>query len=838
MKFVLDMQGAQGASRHRGIGRYTMDFARSLINFSGQHEIIVLLNGLFLDTAESIRKEFSAIIPLENIITWHPLNNASANNEVAWRRKVNAYLRDFAIASQRPDFVLISSLFEGFQDDTINTKSIFNNYKSVAIHYDLIPYLNPEEYLDKNHLYKDFYLSQLEILKSCDALLAISSFSRTEAIKEINYPASRIVSISGAVGSQLGALDNSIEDSKGLDLLFGIEKPFLLYTGASDSRKNLTGLLAAYKGLSDDLRANHQLVLAGGMPMEHMLALKKHLKKLGLKQNEVIFTGWVSDLDLMSLYKNCKLFVFPSLYEGLGLPVLEAMFFGAPVISSNKTSLKEIVQDVSALFDPYNIDEMGSVMEKALADNHYLDALKNNAVRQSKKFSWDITAKTAISFLEDKFDGHENKPLKAISNLTLSESNVQRVLTELAAILPKECSEQDLINISFSLDQSSKRLGKKKLFVDISELVIHDARTGIQRVVRSILNELQQMHLEDFEVEAVYASQDKLGYFVASGFTNNFSSNESSYSDAVDHLAINPRSGDVFIGLDLQPQTVVYQEPYLKFLRLIGVKILFVVYDLLPILLPKYFPETSDLNHAKWLNVVAQFDGAVCISNAVEQELRAWMEENTPHHIADFKYSFFHLGCDIESSLPSCGLPLNYKETIDILKKKPTFLMVGTIEPRKRHDQVLNAFESLWQSNKDINLVFVGKKGWSVDDLVKKIYTHPQLGKRFFWLEGITDEHLEKIYASASCLIIASEGEGFCLPLIECAQKSLPIIARDLSVFREVAGDNAYYFSGSISKFDILDWLRLYESNIHPKSKGIKCNSWSDSAKKLLDALS
>jgi glycosyltransferase involved in cell wall biosynthesis len=121
--------------------------------------------------------------------------------------------------------------------------------------------------------------------------------------------------------------------------------------------------------------------------------------------------------------------------------------------------------------------------------------------------------------------------------------------------------------------------------------------------------------------------------------------------------------------------------------------------------------------------------------------------------------------------------------------------MVGTLEPRKGHQQALAACEQLWADGVDANQVIVGKQGWMVEALVERMTHHAELNRRLFWLDGISDEFLEQVYAASACLIAASYGEGFGLPLIEAAQHKLPIVARDIPVFREVAGSHAHYFS-------------------------------------------
>ena len=166
--------------------------------------------------------------------------------------------------------------------------------------------------------------------------------------------------------------------------------------------------------------------------------------------------------------------------------------------------------------------------------------------------------------------------------------------------------------------------------------------------------------------------------------------------------------------------------------------------------------------------------------------------------------------------------------------------MVGTIEPRKGHAQALAAFERLWTAGVQANLIIVGREGWGLEQLTKRLRTHPERGKRLLWLEGASDEMLLRFYESAVALLAASEGEGFGLPLVEAAKHGLPIIARDLPVFREVAGEHAFYFSG-MSPEDlgaaISSWLALRERGEAPSSEGMPWLTWAQSTSQLLDVI-
>ena len=198
------------------------------------------------------------------------------------------------------------------------------------------------------------------------------------------------------------------------------------------------------------------------------------------------------------------------------------------------------------------------------------------------------------------------------------------------------------------------------------------------------------------------------------------------------------------------------------------------------------------------------------------------------------------MGADIASSMPSAGFPKDAQKVLAQLKARPSFLMVSTIEPRKGHAQTIAAFESMWAEGLDANLVIVGKRGWLVDALISKIEQHTALNVRLFWLEGISDEYLEKVYAASTCLIAASEGEGFGLPLIEAAQHHLPMIARDIPVFREVAGDHAFYFEGltppSLANA-LREWLGLFKLGEHPQSVNMPWLTWEQSADQLKQAV-
>jgi glycosyltransferase involved in cell wall biosynthesis len=379
-----------------------------------------------------------------------------------------------------------------------------------------------------------------------------------------------------------------------------------------------------------------------------------------------------------------------------------------------------------------------------------------------------------------------------------------------------------------------------QFFYDVSELAQHDHHTGIQRVVRSILVQLLANPPEGYSVEPVLAHRNEEGYYYARRFTQGFLGLGKGEQNTSVDAPIEPHAGDIFLRMELQPDVVLLQADYYADLRSLGVKVFFGVHDLLPIWMPHYFPEGTEENHTRWLGRIARADGLVCVSRAVADEVMQWLNVESPKRLRPLKLGWFHLGADLAGSVPTQGLPPDALQTLTALGQHPSFLMVGSIEPRKGHMQTLAAFEQLWKLGRDVNLVIVGRHGWHMEAFVERLKDHPELGQRLHWPSNVSDEYLDQIYAASTCLLAPSEGEGFGLPLIEAARHGLPILARNLAVFREVAGEFASYFSGlepTALASAVEDWLALKAKGQAPQSTHMPRQTWQQSAQQLLDVI-
>ena len=834
MKIVVDLQGIQNDSRFRGIGRYSIAFVKALIRNRASHEIVVLLSDLFPESLKDAKDSLGAEAEHCTLHVWSGVGpTAFLDEKNNWRREVSELLREAYIENLQPDVLIVSSVVEGGADNAIISIGKFTKIFTAAILYDLIPLIYKNEYLPHPNALA-WYEDRMQELKKADFWFAISDSSRAEGMHYLGLNGDRVQNISAAIGEEFALQELTSETKSAIEAQFQITKPFLMYSGAFDPRKNVERLLEAYDSLPIEIKQSHQLVLAGGIRDWQKQALEEKISTSGLSKSDVIITGRVTDQELSSLYSLCKAYVLPTYHEGFGLTALEAMACGAPAIGSNASSVPEVIGLARALFDPFSVEDIAEKINMVLSDESYRQELIEHSRTQVKKFSWDQTAIRAIEALDRLQSTGVIRSGQAELIPALQRSDLIKRIAEITD--PETISADELKSVASIIAQLQPRNDPRpRLFVDISELHERDSKSGIQRVVRSVIHHLMRWDSSSYLVELVYAREFDT-YRLATAFTEKLRDPASDASKVIDE-PISPKAGDVFLALDYQDRIVIDHENFYDYLRDLGVKVHFVVYDLLPISLKSTFSPEVVENYSNWLRIVTKQDGAICISRAVAEELQGWLVEHHPNQAKSFKIDWFHLGADIESSMPTRGIPLNGTEALSLISAGTTFLAVGTMEPRKCHEQILDAFDQLWTEGVEVNLVIVGRHGWLTEKLATRMTVHARYGSSLFWYEVASDEFLEKIYESSSCLIAASVAEGFGLPLIEAAKYGLPIIARDIPVFREVAQAGAFYFQGEEANSlvsAVKEWLALNEQSLVPDSRSIQWQTWEQSAEQLI----
>ena len=622
---------------------------------------------------------------------------------------------------------------------------------------------------------------------------------------------------------------------KDLRIKYGLGKKDIVVAsfGFLGPTKQNHRLLEAWKMAGLDQSAHHKLYFVGDTEADHYGQSMRQKVESGEYGANITIVGWTEADEYQEYLQLADVAVqLRTLSRGeTSAAVLDCMNHGIATIVNANGSMADIPEDTVLMLP----DEF--------EDWQLAEALKKLASEESERKQLGESA-AQLLHTEHEPSACARQYWEAIEEAyRYSPNRAQSVVNELArqSLLPSTTNQQK--NLAAALSHIDS-LGKpvKNLYVDISVVARDDFKTGIQRVVRAFLTELIQSPPAGYRIEPVFMEiiDDEWGYYYARDYTFDFMGAPTSYlpDEPVEFCA-----GDIFLGLDLAGGYVVNAGRQGLFQRMMdaGVSTYFVVYDLIPIQFEDYYPAGFKKGHEDWLKVVAKSHGALCISRAVADELQTWCDMHKAEVADHFRIDHFHLGADIGNSAPSKGLPDNADNILNRIRSCPSFLMVGTIEPRKGYRQVLEAFTRLWDQGADVNLVFVGKKGWLVDELVNYIETHPELGDRLLWLESISDEYLEEVYAACSCLLAASEGEGFGLPLIEAAQKRVPIIARDIPVFREVAGDHAYYFADSVAEEPLVEavqqWLVLLSENKHPRSDSLPWLTWRQSLEEMLYVL-
>ncbi|EQB34357.1 hypothetical protein M947_11350 [Sulfurimonas hongkongensis] len=599
--------------------------------------------------------------------------------------------------------------------------------------------------------------------------------------------------------------------------------------GLIESNKLSDKLLDAWIDSTLSKENNSILIFVGKMHTgDFGMQLSVKMKKY-ISQKSIIITDWVSDDDFKNylLAADVGVQLRKSSRGETSAAILDCLNYAQATITNAHGSLSELPKDaVLMLEDNFEICELKGALELLFNDTQKRAMLAQNAKKLlSQKHDPKRCAQLYTKAIEKFYEKEQFGYAYLLSSLSNSKDLLDYDVAELAKA----------IAIS-----TFAKIKQQQILVDISSIVYIDLKTGIQRVVRSQLIELIKNVPSGLRIEPVYFSsaQNEPLYRYARKYTATLLGLE--HLDMEDE-PIDIASGDIFYGLDLCADEVMKnrQNGLYERYKALGVEMIFLVYDLLPISNPNFFPSYIETTHIQWLqNITDLADKLITISNTVAGELTQWIQTHKPQKLHDIQIIPLHLGADIQTLSVGDEISEQEKEMLSILSSTTTFLMVGTIEPRKGHAQVLKAFEILKEQAKEVTLVVVGKKGWMVEETIKQL-EKLQDNIRFFWLEGISDTLLEKVYAASTCLIVASQAEGFGLPLIEAAQQKLPIIARDIAVFREVAGSHAYYFPNSTDPqtlaISIQEWLELYRTNTHPKSDNMPWLTWNQNAQKLLE---
>lgn len=374
----VGIDGYPLAEPRTGVGHYTLELARSLALISPRDEFELVSPAPFNDPAlAEIRRA-----NLPNLLTKNP--RASSIRGHWWSIGLPMYIR-------RAGF----DLFHGTNFDV----PLWKQGRSVVTIHDLSALLHPDKH--RSRLVRRARLRLPLVVRFADRIITPTESVRREVCQRFKLKPAKVKSIHSAARTSFAPMP--FAESLELRQRLRVEDDFLLFVGTLEPRKNLLTLLKAFAQIMEQSELRPQLVIAGGEGwlMDEMFAF---IRKSGITER-LRFTGYLSDEELRGLYSSCKVFIYPSVYEGFGLPPLEAMACGAPVIAGRIPSLLEVLGSTARLVEPLDVNALAGTIVELLKDANQRQLLGAAGLQRAGQFSWEKTARMTLDvYRELAFD--------------------------------------------------------------------------------------------------------------------------------------------------------------------------------------------------------------------------------------------------------------------------------------------------------------------------------------------------------------------------------------------------------------------------------------------------
>ena len=389
MRIVFDIQGIQGRSGNRGIGRYSFEMLKELCGSLQDNSLFFVTNNL-LNLNDRRRDELQSLFPAA---VWVDLDYAVENE--GFSKKLEEFaveMRKNIIDTLAPDWVHVCSVVEGFAEPVVGHS--FGNYISTCFFYDAIPAIYSDKFLPTPEI-SEWYWNKASTYRGYDAIFAISSIAKLEGIDYLNIDEDVIHEIWGGLNAE------HFED------LLSIKSKNIIYVGSFEERKNIARLIQAFAKALPFIEDGCELLLVGEYHGDEREIIQRVIQQSGVG-SRVTITGYISDIELNKLFSRTKLLVLPSLHEGLGLPLLEAMAKGIPAIASGVSSMDVILQGLENRFDPLSVESMSIKIIEFMNDEDSRNRIREAFANRRDDYLWEKASQKVLTIISSLVDSQTN----------------------------------------------------------------------------------------------------------------------------------------------------------------------------------------------------------------------------------------------------------------------------------------------------------------------------------------------------------------------------------------------------------------------------------------------
>ena len=365
--FIIGIDARMYGPSQTGIGNYIKHLINNLAKIDSRNDYVIFLLDKEYDKFELPAGNFKKVKVTSHWYSW----------------KEQAVL-PFEFAGHHIDLMH----FPHF-----NTPILYRGKSVVTIH-DVTPFFFPGHKMNSWARRTGFKAVFGYSIKKAEKVIAVSESTKGDIAKYFGLKPGKIAVIYEGVDENFKILPNHDKILERFQSRYNIKKPFIFYTGVWRNHKNVVGLLKAFHILKNTLGGKYDLVL-GGKEDPYYPEIKETIKELDLEKS-IIAPGFIPDSEMASFYNTCSLFVIPSFYEGFGLVGLEAFSCGAPVVSSNTTSLPEILGDAARYFNPHDPEDMARVMIEPLENVQVRERMIRAGFERIKKYSWQKMARETL----------------------------------------------------------------------------------------------------------------------------------------------------------------------------------------------------------------------------------------------------------------------------------------------------------------------------------------------------------------------------------------------------------------------------------------------------------